>query len=158
MSIRIAALSLAFAVAAATPGLAWAQANVMKECGAEYQSAKAANTLGGKSWNNFLGECRTRRASATPSAATATPATTPTPAAPPASSAAATPPAAVPGAAPSAAPAKPVSGGRQAMLDRQRTCAAEWKAQKVELRKADSSLNWPQYWSQCNKRLKAAGR
>lgn len=154
MSIRIAVLAAGLALAVATPGVALAQANVMKECGAEYQTAKAANTLGGKSWKDFLGECRTRRAAATAPASSnaAPPAAASTP---PASGTAAAPATTAPGAAP--AP-KPASGGQQAMRSRQKACGAEWQAQKVELRKADPNLKWPQYWSACNKRLKAAGR
>ena len=59
---------------------------------------------------------------------------------------------------PAAKAAAPASGGRAAMLERQRACGTEWKAQKVELRKTNPSLKWPQFWSACNKRLKAAGQ
>ena len=164
MSIRITAAAFALALAAMAPTGAFAQANVMKECGAEYQTAKAANSLGGKKWNDFLSDCRTRKAAATPAAAT-TPAAAPpatqaaTPAAPPASTAPTTgmsPASKTPSATTAAKPA--ASGGRAAMLDRQRTCGAEWKAQKIELRKANAGLKWPQYWSDCNKRLKAAAK
>ena len=44
------------------------------------------------------------------------------------------------------------------MIQRERACGAEWKAQKVELRKTNPNLKWPQFWSQCNTRLKAAGQ
>ena len=44
MSIRFAAPALAFALAGvALAGPAHAQANVMQECGKEYQAAKTAN-------------------------------------------------------------------------------------------------------------------
>ena len=159
MSIRIMAAGFAMTLAAAVvPGTASAQANVMKECGAEYQTAKAANSLNGQKWNDFLSACRTRKAAdkgapaATPPAATA--ASTSAPAAPTAT--AATPTAAAPATAAPTTAAKPASAGRAAMLDRERACGAEWKEKKVELRKTTPTLKWPQYWSACNKRMKAA--
>ncbi|WP_245257153.1 hypothetical protein [Methylocystis rosea] len=39
-----------------------AQANVLKECGSQYQSAKTANELAGQSWQDFLKACRARLA------------------------------------------------------------------------------------------------
>ena len=74
----------------------------------------------------------------------------------PATTAAPAAPAATTAAKPAAD--KPVSAGRQAMLARERACGAEWKAKKVELRKANPGLKWPQYWSECNTRMKAAGQ
>ncbi|PWB93779.1 hypothetical protein C5689_10885, partial [Methylosinus sporium] len=65
MSIRLVsyaaagALALGLAVAA---GEAKAQANVLKECGAQYQAVKAANELKGQSWQDFLKACRARLA------------------------------------------------------------------------------------------------
>jgi hypothetical protein len=162
MSIRIAAASLAVGLAVcATPQSASAQANVMKECGAEYQAAKAANTLGGKTWKDFLAECRTRHAASAPAPASAAsppaaPAATPAP--PAATPAAPAATAAAPSAPTGQASAKKTSGGREAMLARQRACAAEWKSQKAELRKTTPDLKWPKFWSGCNKRLKAQGQ
>lgn len=166
MSIRIAAAALAVTLGAAfAPTGATAQANVMKDCGAEYQTAKAANSLGGKKWNEFLSECRTRKAAATPAAATtpapttASPAPTAAPATPPtgnAPTAGVSPTSKVPSAATETKPA--ATGGRAAMLERQKACGVEWKAQKVELRKTNPALKWPQFWSDCNKRLKAAAK
>jgi hypothetical protein len=31
------------------------------------------------------------------------------------------------------------------------------EGEKAELKKAGSKITWPKYWSECNKRLKAAG-
>jgi hypothetical protein len=165
MSYRLAGTALATAIAAfAVSGVARAENNIMTVCGGEYQAAKSANTLGGKTWNQYLAECRTRHAAQPASAA---PATAGAPAAPAATTAnplkptpATTAAPAAPAAATAAKPAsdKPVSEGRQAMLAREKACGAEWKEKKVELRKADPKLKWPQYWSQCNTRLKAAGK
>jgi len=49
-----------------------------------------------------------------------------------------------------------LSAGRQAAIARQRACGAEWKADK-EAGKIAAGMKWPKYWSDCNKRKKAAG-
>ena len=49
-----------------------------------------------------------------------------------------------------------MSAGRQAAVERQRACGAEWKADK-EAGKVAAGITWPKYWSACNKRKKAAG-
>ncbi|MGA9824886.1 MAG: hypothetical protein WBQ53_08640, partial [Methylocystis sp.] len=80
MSIRLAISTAAAGVfalglAVAIPGEALAQANVLKECGSQYQATKAANQLNGQSWQEYLKACRARIAEPT-----AAPAATPTPA------------------------------------------------------------------------------
>jgi hypothetical protein len=40
------------------------------------------------------------------------------------------------------------------MRERQKTCGAEWKEAKAA-GKIEKGMKWPQYWSACNKRLKA---
>lgn len=164
---------------------AYAQANVLKECGSQYQAAKAANELAGQSWQDFLKACRARLAEqakpaeekpveakpaepkpeAPPPAAESKP--TPPPAAeapPPATEAKPTEPTPPPATqakpsqpAPAAEAAKPAVDAKTALRERQKKCAAEWKAKKAELKKSGSKLTWPKYWSECNKRLKAAG-
>ncbi len=52
--------------------------------------------------------------------------------------------------------AKPPSAGQAAMHERQTKCGAEWKAAKAA-GKVEKGMKWPQYWSACNKRLKAGG-
>jgi hypothetical protein len=64
----------AFGVFASAPARA---ESVMKECGAEWKTAKANNTTNGQSWPEFLKDCKTRHASTT---AAATPAAAPPPA------------------------------------------------------------------------------
>lgn len=182
MSIRLAvsyaaAGALAVGLAAGLTGEARAQEQrtVVQECGTQYRAAKAANELKGQTWQDFLKACRTRlaeqpapaeapaaaapTAAATPAPATA-PAPTPAPAPAPAPAVAETPaaaPAPAPAAAAPKAAAKPAGEGKTAQASRQKKCGAEWKAKKAELQKADPKLKWPQYWSECNKRLKAAG-
>lgn len=153
---------------------AFAQAAVMKECGAEWQAAKAANQTTGKTWNSFLAECRLRHAqpanAATPAAAPAAPAA-PAAAAPKAQPAPANPlqprvvrpaPAPAPQAAPVAGAAvfptavdpqfASLSAGRQRM----KTCSAQYQANKAT--NGNGGMKWIEkgggYWSMCNKKLK----
>ena len=65
MSIRLiasyaAAGALTVYGAIGITGAAKAQANVWKECGTQYQVAKAADELNGQSWRDFLKACRVR--------------------------------------------------------------------------------------------------
>jgi len=108
--------------------------DVMKECGAKYQAAKANNTLGGKNWAQFLAACRGTTAPAAPAATV--PAAKPVAATKPASH--------LPGAQ---------SPAMQAMHDRQRKCGQMWSADKAA-GKIPAGQKWPQYWSACNTKLK----
>ena len=111
------AAAAAFLVAAAmgltAPG-AQAQQSVMKECGAEWQAAKANNTTNGQTWQEFLKGCRTRHASA-PAAAAPPPAAAPAPAPAPAAAPAPAPAPMAPAPAqtaqpkPAPAPTKPMA-------------------------------------------------
>jgi hypothetical protein len=49
---------------------------------------------------------------------------------------------------------KAPSAGQLAARERQKKCGAEWKAAKAA-GKVEKGMKWPQYWSACNKRLKA---
>ena len=130
----------------ASPALA---ETVVQQCGQQYQAAKAAGTLNGMSWGEYRTDC-TARLKAQPASASAAPADAP--AAAPAT--VAEPAATTPVAATTKAP---LSAGRAAMLTRERQCGAEWRSTKVTLVAQTPGLKWPQYWSQCNTRLKAAG-
>jgi hypothetical protein len=48
------------------------------------------------------------------------------------------------------------SAGLAAARERQKKCGVEWKEAKGA-GKIEKGMKWPQYWSACNKRLKAAG-
>jgi len=114
-----------------------AYALTAKECSAKYQAAKAAGTLNGMKWNDFRkAECGGEAPAPTP---------------PPAAEKPAAPP---PAAA--AAEKKPATGGRAAMIARERACGAEWKAAKAAGTRPPG-MKWPQYWSECDKRKKAEG-
>jgi hypothetical protein len=52
---------------------------------------------------------------------------------------------------------KEPSAGQLAARERQKKCATEWKETKAA-RKADKGATWPKFWSDCNKRLKAAAK
>ena len=57
-------------------------------------------------------------------------------------------------AKPRATAAKPApSGGRAAMLERQKKCGAEWREAKAG-GKVEKGMTWPKFWSACNTRLK----
>lgn len=102
------------------------------------------------------------QATATPPTQTAPAANAPAPkpatAAPAATKPAAAPNTAAPGTAdPKPAAAKPATPGQTAAHQRQTACGAEWRAAK-EAGKVPAGQKWPQFWSACNKRLKAQGK
>ena len=49
------------------------------------------------------------------------------------------------------------SAGQLAARERQKKCAAEWKETKTAS-KTEKEATWPKFWSDCNKRLKAAAK
>ena len=154
---------LCFIVSASFAGLAGAHAQtVMQQCGQQYQAAKAANTLNGMTWNQFRTDCAAKLKGQA-AAPAATPAATQTanplnpPAAEPAGTAAAAP-AETPASPAAAKPAKAASAGRTAFVARERQCGSEWRANKASLTAQTPGLTWPKFLSQCNARLKAAGK
>jgi hypothetical protein len=58
--------------------------SVMKECGAEWKTAKDNKTTNGQTWREFLKDCRTRHAGDAATPASAAPAPAPAPVATPA--------------------------------------------------------------------------
>jgi hypothetical protein len=174
--------SIAFA-GAITAGIVLLSANAdaqsaQKHCGDQWKAAKAAGTVpADQKWADYLKECRARMAqgagaggagagnapAAAPAAAPANP-LKPAPSAP-AAEAAKSP--AVPTAAPAqgaaapeagAKPKKPATAGQLAERARMKQCGAEWTANKAQLTAQTPGLKWTTYWSECNKRLKAAGQ
>lgn len=155
MSIRFAAPALALALAGvALAGPAHAQANVMQECGKEYQAAKTANTLAGKSWNEYLKDCRVRHGGDKTAAPAATPAATPA-AKPAAEKAAAAPAPSGPAVFPTKVDAKYAS--ETPAKQRMHSCLDQYTANKTT--GGNGGLKWIQkgggYFSECNKRLKS---
>jgi hypothetical protein len=96
------ALLIAGTMGLAATGGARAE-SVMKECGAEWQAAKANNTTNGMTWTEFRKQCAARKKAEAPGAAPAA-----APASAPASAPAPTQ-AALPKSAPAAAPTKPMA-------------------------------------------------
>jgi hypothetical protein len=146
---------------------------VMQQCGQQYQAAKAAGTLNGMTWNQFRSDCSAKlkaqpASTETPpaaAAAPATPAANPLNPAPATTTATAPAPAATTPATPATTTAsaptgtgKAMSTGRAAFVAREKECGAEWRAQKATLVAQTPGLTWPKYLSQCNTRLKAAGK
>ena len=126
-----------------------AAALTMAECSTKYQAAKTANTLKGKSWNDFRkAECadddvdEAAAASTVKETAPATPATAARPGR-------ATYPKAV------STKYKDETPGKA----RLQTCADQYNANKARSETANGGMLWIQkgggYWSECNKRLKA---
>lgn len=169
---------MAVGLGVALSGEAVAQANILRECGSQYQAAKAANELAGQSWQDFLKACRTKLTeqgqAATPAAETkpaeaaapagdakpaeaAKPAETPPPAAETPAANPLKPPPTTAAPATETPAAKPMDA-KAATRERQKACAAEWKEKKKELVAADKKLTWPKFWSACNKRLKESGQ
>ena len=71
------AASVAVVLAAAYAASPARAESVMKECGAEWKAAKAANTTNGQTWQQFLAECKTRHGGAAAPAPAPAPAATP---------------------------------------------------------------------------------
>jgi hypothetical protein len=143
----------AMLVVAVMLGARPAAALTMAECSAKYQAAKAANALKGQSWNQFRkGQCADEDVDEKAAAAAA-------PDEPAAKPAAGMPKPSVSKAAfPRAVDAKykDETPGRA----RLHTCADQWNANKAKDVNLNGGLRWIQkgggYWSECNKRLKAA--
>jgi hypothetical protein len=51
-----------------------------------------------------------------------------------------------------------MSSGRTAFVAREKECGSEWRANKATLVAQTPGLKWPKFLSQCNARLKAAGK
>ena len=163
------------AVAAAPAAPAAAAAPVvagsfLKECSASWKAMKAAGTVpAGMKYKDFVAaKCVAAAAPAAP-AAPAVKAAAPAAPMAPVAKAPAAPVAATKAAAPAttaAAPAagamvdkngKPISAGRAAMTVRIRACSVKWKAAKAA-GTLPADQKWPQFWSACNKELKAQGQ
>ncbi len=150
MTTRYIALCAAAVLAALALQGTSAHALSMSDCSAKYKAAKAANSLNGMKWNDFRkAQCGTD--------ATAPAAAAPATAAAPAAAPAPKPVASAPAAAPSATEAKSGSPGREAMYARERACGAEWKAMKANGTRP-AGTKWPQFWHDCDVRMKAAGK
>jgi hypothetical protein len=120
-------------------------AATMKECAAQWQDAKKNNATGGKSYRDFSKDCMAGGASDAKATdekpATGTSASTESKTA---------------GEKSAEKSTSKMSPGRQAMVERERACGAEWKADKAA-GKIEKDMTWPKYWSACNARKKGSG-
>jgi hypothetical protein len=146
ISIGLLASLVAFPAAALT----------QKECSEKYQVAKAAGTLGDKSWNDFRKECAANGATATTA-----PETKPAAAKEPAQKKPSDAKSAAKSAAPSNAAFPSAVSSKYAKESagraRMHTCLAQYNANKAT--NANGGLKWIMkgggYYSECNKRLKS---
>jgi hypothetical protein len=159
--IVFGALGMAFASVPAQ-----AKNKTVKECTAEWKAAEAAKTTGGKKRADFIAACRQEEGAAPAAAAPAEPA--------PATKPMATKPMAPKPMAPKPMAPKPMatapkpmekpattgtktgSPGREAYLARLHGCSAEWKADKANGTRP-AGMKWPQFWHECDQRMKAKG-
>ena len=150
----------------------------MKDCSASWKAMKAANTVpAGMTWKDFVAaKCQVAAAPAAKTAPAA--AAKAAPAAPAAAATAAVAPKAAPSVAPpepaDAADAtplattdkngKPFTAGQMAAHQRIRTCGDQYRTAKAanklpaSIMALDTKHRWPEYWSMCNKQLKAKGQ
>ena len=112
----------------ATPS--FAQKKTIKACEEEWRANKAANEAAKITEKDYVAKCR----AGTEKPAAATPA---------------------PAAAPKTAAKKPADP-QEAEHARERACGVDWKAEKAA-GKVPAGMTWPKYWSECDKRKKAAG-
>jgi hypothetical protein len=143
------------AAAAATDSKATdPEAAAKKACNAQWKALKDAGTEGTQKKKDYVSACLTKAGIMVPAKADAKPA------AKAADVADETPP--EPTATVVATPSKttdvngkPRSAGQLAMDKRIKECGVLWQKAKTDGK--TNGLKWPQYWSQCNTKLKAAG-
>ena len=161
-------MTTAAPAAPAAPAMATtASGSFMKDCSTAWKAMKAANTTpAGMTWKQFVAaKC------VVPGAAPAAPATkvaAPAPGTVAPAPMAKVAPAVIAPAEPSDKPdttplatadknGKPFTPGQMAAHKRIRECADQWRALKAS-NKVPAGTKWPQFWSACNKQLKAAGQ
>jgi hypothetical protein len=113
--------------------------SVMKQCGEQWQAAKAAGTTNGETWPQFLAQCRAQLSSGS---TTAVP--TPAPASPQTGSLFPWQQPAAP--TPAGAPSTAVSN--QSVM---KQCGAQWQSAKAA--GTTNGATWPQFLKDCRARL-----
>ena len=153
--------------AAPTASAAGGKSTAMASCSAEWAQMKEAGTIpAGQTWPKFWSQCAKDYAAANPADDAAPAKAAKGKAAKAADNAieadegiALPDPdqAAKMNTAAKTAGKKPLTPGQQAAIVRIRACGAEWQERKAA-GKLPQGAKWPQYWSDCNKRLKAKGQ
>ncbi|MFN3890235.1 MAG: hypothetical protein ACK4MV_07550 [Beijerinckiaceae bacterium] len=122
--------------------------NIMKSCGDKWRAVRAVESAKGVTWPQYLARCRAETAGGEPTSTGAGKRSRSARSGESASPAAGDP------VFPSAVSAR--HSGERPTLARQRTCADQFKANKVS--GANGGLRWIQkgggYWSKCNAHLK----
>ena len=127
--------------ASAVSGTTAGHQTTQQICSQQYQAAKSAGTLGGQKWPDFLSSCSASIKNDKEDAA-----------APPEPSLAS----AKQTVATTGANGKQLSPGQIAFRQRIHECSTEWQSEK-QAGTLPMGAKWPQFWSQCNARLKAQG-
>ena len=131
-------LALATAILLGMAATANAQ-SVMKQCGEQWQAAKAAGTTNGETWQQFLAQCRAQLSSGPTTAAP-----TPAPASPQTGSLFPWQQPAAP--TPASAPSTAVSN--QSVM---KQCGVQWQSAKAA--GTTNGATWPQFLKDCRARL-----
>ena len=113
--------------------------SVMKQCGEQWQTAKAAGTTNGATWPQFLAQCRTQLGSGAATAA-------PTPA-----STQSQPGSLFPWQQPAAPPSAPTGSAATGNQSVMKQCGAQWQAAKAA--GTTSGATWPQFLKACRTQL-----
>lgn len=113
---------------------------VQKQCAAQWKADKAAGKIpDGTNWTKYFSNCASDLKAPAPGTQSTT-----------SSAKEATPPK-------GAISGKEQTPGQMASTERIKKCGAEWQAKKAA-NKLSADAKWPQFWSECSKRLKAAGQ
>ncbi|MGA7601030.1 MAG: hypothetical protein WCB23_24735 [Pseudolabrys sp.] len=131
-SVFLGCFALIFAGLAFSTTPSFAQKKTVKACQEEWRADKAANEAAKITEKDYVAKCRADAAKPAATTTTAAPAVAPKPA------------------------AKKPADPKQAEYARERACGSEWKAEKAA-GKVPEGMTWPKYWSDCDKRKKAAG-
>lgn len=133
--------------AAAVSGTTAGHKTTQQICSSQYQAAKSAGTLGNQKWPEFLSSCSASIKNDKSDAAMIPPDPTTT---------SSTSTAAKSQMAPTSATGKPLTPGEVAFRQRIHECSTEWQSEKAN-NTLPAGAKWPQFWSQCNTRLKNQG-
>ena len=131
-SVFLGCFAFIFAGLAFSTTPSFAQKKTVKACQEEWRADKAANEAAKITEKDYVAKCRADAAKPAATTTTAAPAVAPKPA------------------------AKKPADPKQAEYARERACGSEWKAEKAA-GKVPEGMTWPKYWSDCDKRKKAAG-
>ncbi|MDP8997141.1 MAG: hypothetical protein M3O03_09085 [Pseudomonadota bacterium] len=160
--ILFVGLALAAVLAVNAGSAQAAESAPEKACTDQWDAMKAANKIpAGTTWPTFEKDCMAKAAAApaapAPAAKVASPATPATPVKAPAAKMAAPAAPTAPAVAPAPKMAVPAVAGVNGEQSRIKTCAGQWDQMKAA-NKIPAGLKWPEFWHDCDTKLKAAGQ